>query len=60
MTEQRKDKLDREVFNKHIETIRRTLSEDAKLVFQMGIEMGYLYKSLFDEPLESEEQNKSK
>lgn len=48
MTEQRKDEIERKVFYRHIESIMRTLEqcEDTHIVFQMGVEMGYLHRSL--------------
>lgn len=51
MTEQRKDEIERKVFYRHIESIMRTLErcEDTHIVFQMGMEMGYLHRSLSEE-----------
>lgn len=51
MTEQRKDEIERKVFYRHIEPIMRTLEccEDTHLVFQIGMEMGYLHCSLSEE-----------
>ena len=51
MTEQRKDEIERKVFYRHIESIMRTLErcEDTHIVFQMGMEMGYLHSSLSEE-----------
>ena len=63
MTELRKDEIERKVFYRHVESIMRTLErcEDTNIVFQIGMEMGYLRKSLSEElskeiePQESEE-----
>ena len=51
MTEQRKNEIERKVFYRHIESIMRTLEpcEDTHLVFQLGMEMGYLHRSLSEE-----------
>lgn len=51
MTKQRKDEIERKVFYRHIESIMRTLEfcEDTHLVFRMGMEMGYLHRSLSEE-----------
>lgn len=51
MTGQRKDEIERKVFYRHIESIMRTLEqcEDTNIVFQMGMEMGYLHRSLSEE-----------
>ena len=51
MTEQRKDEIERKVFYRHIESIMQTLErcKDTHLVFQMGMEMGYLHRSLSEE-----------
>ena len=51
MTGQRKDEIERKVFYRHIESIMRVLEEceDTHLVFQMGMEMGYLHRSLSEE-----------
>ena len=51
MTEQRKDEIERKVFYRHIESIMRTLEqcEDTHLVFQIGMEMGYLHTDLYEE-----------
>ena len=51
MTEQRKGEIERKVFYRHIESIMRTLElcEDTNLVFQIGMEMGYLHRSLSEE-----------
>lgn len=51
MTEQRKDEIERKVFYRHIESIMRTLERcnDIHIVFQMGMEMGYLHRSLSKE-----------
>jgi hypothetical protein len=65
MTEQRKDEIERRVFDRHIESIMRTLEpcEDTHIVFQMGMEMGYMHRSLSEElskevePQESEVQD---
>lgn len=48
MTQQRADEIERKVFYRHIESIMRTLErcEDTHLVFQIGMEMGYLHRSL--------------
>ena len=48
MTKQRKDEIERKVFYRHIESIMRTLEqcEDTHIIFQMGMEMGYLHRSL--------------
>ena len=64
MTEQRKDEIERKVFYRHIESIMRTLErcEDTHLAFQIGMEMGYLHRSLSEElskevePQESEDK----
>lgn len=64
MTEQRKNEIERKTFYRYIESIMRTLErcEDTNIIFQLGMEMGYLHKSLSDElskevePQESEEQ----
>lgn len=63
MTEQRKSEIERKVFYRHIESIMRTLEQcdDTHLIFQVGMEMGYLHRSLSEElnkevdPKESEE-----
>lgn len=51
MTEQRKDEIERKVFYRYIDSIMRTLerSEDIHLAFQIGMEMGYLHRSLSEE-----------
>ena len=51
MTEQRKDEIERKVFYRHIESIMRTLEqcEDTHIVFEIGMEMGYLHRSLSEE-----------
>ena len=51
MTEQRKDEIERKVFYRHIESIMRILEEceDTHILFQMGMEMGYLHRSLSEE-----------
>lgn len=51
MTEQRKDEIERKVFYRHIESIMRTLErcEDTHIVFQLGMEMGYMHRSLSEE-----------
>ena len=62
MTKFRKDEIERKVFYRHIESIMRTLEqcEDTHIVFQIGMEMGYLHRSVSDEldkeiePYESE------
>ena len=62
MTEQRKDEIERKVFYRHIESIMRTLErcEDTHIVFQMGMEMGYLHRSLSEElSKEVEQQERS-
>ncbi len=51
MTEQRKNEIERKVFYRHVESIVRRLElcEDTHLVFMMGMEMGYLHRSLSEE-----------
>lgn len=51
MTEQRKDEIERKVFYRHIESIMQRLErcEDTEVVFLMGMEMGYLHRSLSEE-----------
>lgn len=51
MTNQRKDEIERKVFYRHIESIMRTLErcEDTHIILQMGMEMGYLHRSLLEE-----------
>lgn len=51
MTEQRKYEIERMVFYRHIESIMRTLErcEDTNIVFQIGMEMGNLHRSLSEE-----------
>ena len=51
MTEQRKDEIIRKVFYRHIENIMRDLEkcEDTNIVFQVGMDMGMLYRDLEDE-----------
>ena len=51
MTGQRKDEIIRKVFYRHIESINRMLEqcEDTHIIFQMGMEMGYLHRSLSEE-----------
>jgi len=51
MTRQRKDEIERKVFYRHIESIMRTLEQckDTYLVFQIGMDMGYLHRSLSEE-----------
>ena len=51
MTEQRKDEIERKTFYRHIESIMRILErcEDTHIIFQMGMEMEYLHRSLVDE-----------
>lgn len=51
MTEQRKSEIERKVFYRHIESIMRTLErcEDTHIIFQMGMEMRYLHRSLSEE-----------
>lgn len=51
MTEQRKSEIERKVFYQHIESIMQTLEqcEDTHIIFQMGMEMGYLHRSLSEE-----------
>lgn len=64
MTEQRKDEIERKVFYRHIDNIMRMLEqcEDTHIIFQMGMEMGYLHRSLSEElskeikPQESEDK----
>ena len=64
MTERRAEEIERKVFYRHIESIMRTLEqcEDTHIVFQMGMEMGYLHRSLSEElskeikPQESEDK----
>ena len=64
MTEQRKGEIERKVFYRHIESIMRTLElcEDTHIIFRIGMEMGYLRRSLSEElskeidPQESEEE----
>ena len=63
MTGQRKDEIERKVFYRHIESIMRRLElcKDTNFAFLMGMEMGYLHRSLSEElskevePQESEE-----
>ena len=63
MTEQRKNEIERRAFYRHIESIMRILEgcEDTHIIFQMGMEMGYLHRDLSKElnkeiePQESEE-----
>lgn len=51
MTEQRKNEIERKAFYRHIESIMRRLEqcEDTHLVFLLGMEMGYLHRSLSEE-----------
>ena len=51
MTACRAKEIERKVFYQHIGSIMKTIirCKDAKIVFQMGMEMGSLHKSLFDE-----------
>lgn len=51
MTEQRKNEIERKVFYRHIESIMRTLEqcEDTHIVFQLGMEMGCIHRSLSEE-----------
>lgn len=64
MTEQRKNEIERKVFYRHVESIMRRLElcEDTHLVFLLGMEMGYLHRSLSEElskeiePQESEDK----
>lgn len=64
MTEQRKDEIERKVFYRHIDSIMRALErcEDTHIIFRMGMEMGYMYRSLSEElskeiePQESEDE----
>ena len=51
MTGQRKDEIERKVFYRHIESIMRILEqcEDTHIVFQMGMEIGYLHRGLVEE-----------
>ena len=64
MTEQRKDEIERKVFYRHIDSIMRRLErcEDTHIVFLLGMEMGYLHRSLSEElskeiePQESEDE----
>ena len=62
MTEQRKNEIERKVFYRHIESILRTLKQckDTYIVFQMGIEMGYLHRSLSEELSKEVEPQESK
>ena len=63
MTEQRKDEIERKVFYRHIDSIMRTLEqcEDTHIIFEIGVKMGYMHRSLSEElskeiePQESEE-----
>ena len=64
MTRQRKDEIERKVFYRHIESIMRTLEqcEDTHIVFNIGMDIGYLHRSLSEEldkevdPQESEDK----
>ncbi len=61
MTERRAEEIERKVFYRHIESIMRTFErcEDTHIIFQMGMEMGYLHRSLVDElDKETEPQEK--
>ena len=51
MTQQRVNEIERKVFYRHIESIMRVLEqcEDTHIIFQIGIEMGYLHRSLSEE-----------
>ena len=51
MTEHRAEEIERKVFYRHIESIMRTLEEceNTHIIFQIGMEMGYLHKSLSEE-----------
>lgn len=51
MTQRRANEIERKVFYRHIESIMLTLErcEDTHIVFQIGMEMGYLHRSLADE-----------
>lgn len=51
MTEKRKDEIERKVFYRRVESIMRMLErcEDTHTVFQLGMEMGYLHRSLSEE-----------
>lgn len=64
MTDQRKSEIERKVFYRHIDSIMITLEQckDTHIIFQMGMEMGYLHRSLSEElskevePLEESEK----
>lgn len=51
MTERRAEEIERKVFYRHIEPIMRILEqcEDTHIVFQIGMEMGRLHRSLSEE-----------
>lgn len=51
MTDRRKEEITRKVFYRHAESMMRTLEEceNARIIFQIGMEMGYLHRSLVDE-----------
>ena len=51
MTEQRKDEIERKVFYRYMDSIMQTLErcKDTHLAFQIGMEMGYLHRSLSEE-----------
>lgn len=51
MTEQRKSEIERKVFYRSIDSIMRMIErcEDTHIIFQMGMEMGYLHSHLLEE-----------
>ena len=61
MTEQRKGEIERKVFYRHIESIMRTLEqcEDTHVIFQLGMDMGYLHRDLVDELTKEVEPHES-
>lgn len=51
MTEEIKDEIIRHVIYRHMEQIMRILKycDDTNVIFQIGMEMGYMHRSLSDE-----------
>lgn len=62
MTEERKKEIERKVFYRHIDPIMRTLEEceDTHIIFQIGMDLGYLHRSLMEELDKEVEPSKQK
>ena len=50
MTQQRAGEIERAVFYKYLETMKKDLNEaDTSIVFEVGRTIGFMQKSLYDE-----------